>query len=86
MIPYFPTLYEDELFYSGLCRYYCHTGYTSYLSARKDIYAEKNIKPDMGIINALSSEMLYAVTRQYSMEDLIQKHTMYPYIVIFSSS
>ena len=86
MIPYFPTLYEDELFYSGLCRYYCHTGCVSYHSVIPEIFNNVMDRPDIEFMNSLSSDMMRKVQNHYQPEEIIMRHTMYPYYVRFLPS
>lgn len=83
MIVYFPEIYPDELVYSLLSRFYQQSGYVSYIYAAEDIYAYKQVRPDHYFINVLSPEMREVITQQISMEELIEKHTMYPYYARF---
>lgn len=83
MIAYFPEIYPDELVYSLLSRFYQQSGYISYVYAAEDIYVYKQVRPDHYFINVLSPEMKKMITKQLSMEQLIEKHTMYPYYARF---
>lgn len=78
-IGYFPTIYEDELIYSVLARFYAHSGYLAYVWCAKDIYAYNIIKPDVEFINKLKPEIKELIEKQISWEDVIIKHTMYLY-------
>ena len=77
MIVYLPNLYPDELFYSWLARYYCHTT-PVYSNAIEDILEKKTIRPDIEYINHLNEDAKKLLTRKVSMEKLIFHHTMFP--------
>ena len=77
MITYLPNLYTDELFYSFLSRYRCHTT-PVYSNAIEDILEKKTIRPDIEYINHLNEDAKKLLTRKVSMEKLIIDHTMFP--------
>ena len=79
MICYFPPAYPDELLYSQLSRYYAKSGYLAYIHAAEDLYIPKSLKPNIEFINSLTPTAVTQLTRYMSMEDIIQKHTMFPY-------
>lgn len=83
MIPYFPDLYEDELVYSLLARFYQQCGYLSLRYAISDIYTYPNVRPDHYFINALNPEIKNIVTRRTPINELIERHTMFPYYAKF---
>jgi len=79
MITYFPTAYPDELLYSQLARYYVRSGYLAYIYAAEDLFASKTVRPDMEFVNTYTSDALQMITREMSMENVVWKHTMFPY-------
>lgn len=79
MIRYFPTAYPDELLYSQLSRYYAKSGYLAYTYAAEDLFQQRTVRPNMEFITALTPDAVEMVTKNTSMEDVIQKHTMFPY-------
>ena len=79
MIAYFPTAYPDELLYSKLARYYTKSGYMAYAYAAEELYVSKIVRPDMEFVNAYTSDALRMITRDRPMEDVVMKHTMFPY-------
>lgn len=79
MIACFPTPYPDELLYSLFARYFVKSGYMGYASAAEDLFAKKTVHPDIEFINMLSGEVLYHLQKIMTLEDLIMKHTMFPY-------
>lgn len=78
-IGYFPTIYEDELIYSVLARFYAHSGYLSYVLCAEDIYMYKTKRPDTEFVNKIKPEIVEIIGKQMAWEDVIRKHTMYPY-------
>ncbi|MFR4988713.1 TniQ family protein [Anaerotruncus colihominis] len=79
MIRYFPTAYPDELLYSQLSRYYVKSGYLAYIYAAEELYQRKAVRPDMEFVNPFTSVTLQMITKRMTMEDVIMKHTMFPY-------
>ncbi len=79
MIAYFPKFYEDELVYSTFSRFYVNNGYLSYIYVAKDLFVDKNARPDFEFVNQLNSEIKELITKNSDMETIILKHTMFPY-------
>lgn len=77
MVAYLPKLYQGELFYSYLARYYCHTT-PIYTNAIGDILEKRIIRPDMEFINRLDPDAKDAITKRISMKELVLEHTMFP--------
>lgn len=77
MITYLPDFYPDELFYSWLARYYCHTT-PVYANAIGDIVEKRTVRPDMEFINHLNKNAREMLTRMIPMENIILLHTMFP--------
>ena len=78
MIAYFPTAYPDELLYSQLARYYTKSGYMAYTFAAEELFVSKTVRPDMDFINSYTPAAVQAITRNISMEEVVEKHTMFP--------
>jgi len=83
MIAYFPSFYPDELLYSLLSRYYVNAGYMVYTHAAQDILEKKTAKPNIEFINKYTTEMKHLITQGKPFEEVIEKHTMFPYYVRF---
>lgn len=79
MIAPFLDFYPDELVYSVLARYYTQSGYMRYTFAAEDLFQSKTARPDADFVNLYTSYTLEMLTRKMSMEDVILKHTMFPY-------
>ena len=85
-ITYFPKLYEDELVYSVLARYYAHSGFLSSKDAVNKLLANPKLKVDREFIKNVKPEVVEYLTRDISFGELLQRHTMYPYYGRFISS
>ena len=83
MIGFFPEAYEDELVYSQLARYYVRTGYTSYRAVANELFYNGGARPHIEYFIKFTPEALETITRNISLEDVIMKHTMYPYYARF---
>lgn len=78
MIVQFPQFYPDELVYSLLARYYTQTGYMRYVFAAEDLFLSKTVRPDVDFLNQYTPEALGMLTRELTMEQIVEKHTMFP--------
>lgn len=78
MICYFPTPYPDELAYSWFCRYLVHSGYLSHKRALEDLYCKRSDNPSKEFIGNLNTEVIHLLEKQYSMNQLVLNHTMFP--------
>ena len=79
MICCFPTAYPDELLYSQLSRYYVRSGYFAYTYAAEDLFQQRTVRPNMEFITALTPDAVEMITRYLPMEDVVRRHTMFPY-------
>ena len=79
MITYFPNIYPDELLYSQLSRFYTKSGYLAYIYAAEDLFEKKTVKPNIEFINKFNNNALNIITKQNSIENIINNHTMFPY-------
>lgn len=83
MISCFPSVYEDELVYSILARYYQKTGYVAYRDVAGDLYVNPHTRPDTEFINPLTSDAVNMLCRKKLMEQVVLEHTMFPYYARF---
>lgn len=79
MITQFPEIYPDELLYSQLARYHARSGNLAYIFTAEQLFQSKTVRPDVEFLNAYTSEALSIITSTMSMENIIMKHTMFPY-------
>lgn len=85
-IAYFPELYEDELVYSVLARFYVHGGYMHYKDAGKELFNKVQAYVDKEFVKWLKPEIVALLTKNMTLEELLEKHTMYPFYGRFIDS
>lgn len=79
MIAFLPEIYEDELCYSWIARYYCHSGYPSYGFVFDDLFGKK-VHICTEVINSnFRDEAKNIINNIIPMDKLVQEHTMFPY-------
>ena len=78
-ITYFPKLHPDELVYSVLARFYQGAGYPNYILGATDLFLNKTGMPSIEFVNGMRQEVLDILLNEITMEELIEKHTMFPY-------
>lgn len=86
VIPFFPTPYPDELWYSVLCRYHVRSGNPKYAATTKELFGTSAtlmhtwLAPQ-GFGGLFERMPAFVMTP----EDVIINHTLAPYMVRFSS-
>ena len=83
MIGFFPIIYDDELIYSHLSRYYAKSGYLVYRSVAEDLFVYSTNKPSIEFCNSLTSDLLDNITQIMPLQEYILKHTMVNYYSAF---
>lgn len=83
MIATFPTVLDDELVYSVLCRFFDRSGILSYRHAAEALFLNKMAKPVIEFVNEYTDDVLALLLKHNSMEELILQHTMAPYYMRF---
>ena len=83
MIGFFPEFYEDELLYSLLARYYVRSGYLNFVYAAQDLFQENMMTAEIEFISFLKETIWKQLCKNMSMEEIIMKHTMFPYYTRF---
>ncbi|NOJ73556.1 TnsD family Tn7-like transposition protein [Paenibacillus alvei] len=82
LLAYFPTLYEDELLYSGIARYHMNVGNRTQRQTIEDLFGSRLICATTDLPSHL--EILASrINNLYSCEQLIQNHTLFPYYAYF---
>lgn len=84
MIAYLPNIYPDELFYSWCCRYYAHSGLPSYSTALEDLFGDKSYRINYEFSGCFCDETQAIIDKMIKEEDLIERHTMFPYYSRFA--
>lgn len=83
MITYFPESYTDELAYSLLARFYMKSGYTTLRDVMDELYINKWYRADTLFFNKLKPEVVKIITHDKTMQEFVEKHTMFPYYARF---
>lgn len=83
MIGFFVDAYDDELIYSQLARYAVRTGYVSYKAVANELFHNGGARPHAEYFIKFTPEAFEAITQNISFEDVIMRHTMYPYYARF---
>ena len=79
MIVQFPSFYPDELVYSLLARYSARSGYLRYTFAAEELLERPGARPDPEFVNRYTAQAVEAMTRELCWEEVIERHTMFPY-------
>lgn len=79
MITQFPAIYPDELLYSQLARYHARSGNLAYIFTAEELFQSKTVRPDVEFLNTYTSEAFSIITSTMPLEEIIMKHTMFPY-------
>jgi len=84
VVAHFPSLYPDELLYSGIARYHQMSGNTAQKHTVRELFGDRLVCATVDLPSHLRhlSERLGSV---YSVQDLIINHTLYPYYRVFIS-
>ena len=78
-IAYFPRLYEDELLFSVFSRFYRHGGYLSFKDAAKELFINPKLRIEKEFVKNLKPEIIKLLTQDITLDNLLEKHTMYPF-------
>lgn len=79
MIAFMPEIYDDELCYSWIARYYCHSGYPAYGYALDDLFGKRTIHFNAEFISdRFCMDAKKIIDNIIPMEKLILNHTMFP--------
>lgn len=86
MIAYLPDIYDDELVYSWVSRYFAHSGYPCYSMALEDLFDNNSYRLSYEFSGCFSEDATAVIEKMGGIETLITKHTMYPYYARFAPS
>lgn len=84
MLPFFTDPYPDELIYSAIARYHFYSGNIDYKDTLEEVFQSRFVIPSVEIgshFHALVQQM----GNHYSVENLLAKHTIYPFYTLFLS-
>lgn len=82
LLAHFPTLYKDELLYSGIARYHRNAGNKTQKQTIEDLFGNQLVCASADLpshLNKLSPKL----NEQYHTDQLIGNHTLFPYYTYF---
>jgi transposase-like protein len=82
MLLWFPTPYPDELLYSVFARYHVRSGNTSPKISTEELFGTRTIR-SVWDLPANLEILLKRLGPHWTPDDLIMKHTLYPYYASF---
>lgn len=84
LLAYFPTLYEDELLYSGIARYHMNSGNKTQKQTIEDLFGDVWVCASADFPSHIGA-LVSKIDDLYSSEQLIRDHTLFPYYTHFMS-
>ena len=79
MLGQFPTPYPDELLYSVFARFYVRSGYSNYIFAAEDLFQNRHVRPIFEYFPAIKEDVLLLLSKDMLFNEVVLRHTMYPY-------
>lgn len=86
MLPFFPTPYPDELFYSLCARYKARSFHTSSRNIAFELFRKKAFSSNLELPSQLQVLCTNLPTGSLTVDHLIQKHTFFPLFSPFLTS
>lgn len=77
MLVIVPKLYEDELFYSWLCRYYVAKGFTSNSHFIEEVTGNNRLYLNKEFVPPFKAEFRHDIEKIFGFENVIRNHTLY---------
>lgn len=77
MLGIVPKLYEDELFYSWLCRYYVAKGFTSNSHFIEEVTGNNRLYLNKEFVPPFKAEFRHDIEKIFGFENVIRNHTLY---------
>lgn len=77
MLGIVPKLYEDELFYSWLCRYYVAKGFTSNSHFIEEVTGNNRLYLNKEFVLPFKAEFRHDIEKIFGFENVIRNHTLY---------
>src|SRR5690625_3142151 len=86
MLNFFPTLNEDELLISAICRYKIRCGFRNRRSLERSVYGDINVTRSAILpLNVEAIVEKHPPTSKVDSNELILKHTLYPFYTAYLS-
>lgn len=77
MLGFLPEIYPDELLYSLMSRYANRSGYLLYRAVAEELFCKPKELPNILFLNQYTDNVQSILTKNKSMDSLIQHHTMF---------
>ncbi|QFG00799.1 transposase [Psychrobacillus glaciei] len=84
MLPFFTNPYPDELIYSAIARYHFYSGNIDCKDTLEELFQSRSVIPSVEI-GSHFSVLAEQLGSNYSVENILANHTIYPYYAIFLS-
>lgn len=84
MLAYFPSLYPDEIIYSGIARYHLMSGNRTQKQTIFDLFGSRFVCATADLPSHLST-LADRSGNVYTTDELIKNHTLYPYYTSYVS-
>ncbi|GAV10823.1 TnsD family Tn7-like transposition protein [Paenibacillus sp. NAIST15-1] len=84
MLTFFTNPYPDELLYSAVARYHYYIGNLDLKDTLEEVFGSRNVIPSVGISTHLEG-FINRIGNSYTIGEILQKHTIYPYYAPFLS-
>ncbi|WP_146550782.1 TnsD family Tn7-like transposition protein [Rummeliibacillus suwonensis] len=84
MLPFFTNPYPNELIYSSIARYHFYSGNIDYKDTLEEVFQSRSVIPSVAIGSHFSI-LAQQLGSNYTVENLLAKHTIYPYHAPFLS-
>lgn len=82
MLAHFPTLYKDELLYSGIARYHVNSGNRTQRQTIEDLFGKRLACATVDLPSHLTC-LTDNLNGQYTTDQIINDHTLLPYYTYF---
>lgn len=82
MLGYFPTLFKDELLYSGIARYHQHSGNQTQKQTIRDLFGDRFVCATVDLPSHLKL-LADNIQNAYTINEMIERHTLLPYYAHF---
>lgn len=78
MLPFFTDPYPNELLYSAIARYHFYSGNIDFQDTLEEIFSSRTVTASLEIGTRLSN-FVKNIGGQYSVEQILENYTIYPY-------
>lgn len=82
LLAHFPTLYKDELLYSGIARYHVNSGNRTQRQTIEDLFGKRLVCATVDLPSHLLN-LTDNLNGQYTTDQIINDHTLFPYYTYF---